>query len=1301
MRRLSVAIRRLSTIYPLVVAALLFALLAPQQARAQFAQQGKLSDATGTNSQQGHSVAISADGNTAIVGGWQDNSNLGAAWVWVRDISGNWTQQQKLVASDSVGSSSREGGAVAISGDGNTVLVGGGGDNSGVGATWVWTRSSNTWTQQAKLLANDASGAPSQGSAVSLSADGTTALVGGAGDASNAGAAWVFHFDGSSWTQVGSKLTPNDAVGIAAFGQSVAISSDGSTAIIGGAGDNSTIGAAWIFVADTSSYVQQGLKLVGNDVEGSVPAFGHSVGISDDGNTAIAGTFNDNAGKGAATIFVRSSTTWSQQGAKLVVASSDDDAQQGWSVALSGDGNTAIVGGNQDASFNGSAWIYTRSAGAWTQQGGRLSGASGFILQGYSVAVSQDGNTAIVGGLEADSNVGAAWVFAQTPTVTSVTPNHGTTAGGTSVTIKGTGFAGVTNSGVDFDGFAVSSVTIVDPTTITTTTPAHPTPASVDVHVANSIGAATLSNGFTYLSPAITTVDPSSGPQAGGTQVTINGSDFTGATQVDFGFGFHATTFTVVDDSHITATTAAHAPGLVDVFVATVDGLVSKPNAFTYIAAPTVTGLSPTQGPAAGGITVTITGTNLLGATAVKFDTSPATYTVKSATKITAVLPAHAAGTVAVSVSTPGGTDQTQHFTYIAAPTIDLGGVQPSGGTTAGGTTVTITGTHFTGVSAVTFDGVPAQSFSFKNNTKITAVTPAHAKGGAEVDVVTPGGSTAPNGGVFTFLPPPVITSISRTSGPLAGGGSVTINGSGFSSVFNVRFGSTDAAFNFVRDDKITATIPAHPAGTVDLSVKTLAGTASTNFAYFAAPTVTAINPNTGLANGGTLVSIVGTNLTGATAVKFGAKAATSFSVSSATTATATAPAHGAGAVDVSVVTPGGSSAAAAGNTFTYTPTPKLTYLAQFTGGANDGGKPYGWLVADSNGVLYGTTSIGGTANQGTVFSLTPGKTAKAAWKKKILHSFSGADGATPYAGLTIDSTGTLYGTTTAGGAHHKGAVFKLTPPSFTYTLLYSFKGNTTDGGNPFAGLAVDANGKLYGATTTGGTEGFGTVFKMSAPSFKPAVLHSFPLLQDGADGKNPHGTPILDSHNNIYGTAVNGGVTQGGAVFKVTATGTATALNAGFGLNANGKHPYSELLLDGTGAFYGTTFQGGTANHGTVFRFATPNATAKLLFKFTGANGSGPDAGVIADAGGILFGSTFNGGAQNQGTVFKLLPPANGQTAWNESVMYSFSAGTSDGANPYAKVLLGTNSTLYGTTSGGGSPACTGGCGMVYRINY
>ncbi len=209
----------------------------------------------GDGADQGYSVAISADGNTAIVGGPTDGAVLlsipslppsrGAVWVWTRS-GGVWTQQgPKVVASDD--GDSRQGIAVALSGDGNTALVGGYAQYGGVGAAWVWTRSGEVWTQQSKLVGSGAGGLANQGASVALSADGNTAIVGGFGDHGNAGAAWVWTRSGGVWTQQPGKIFGADAVGSALQGTSVSLSGDGKTAIVGGPGDNHAAGAAWVF----------------------------------------------------------------------------------------------------------------------------------------------------------------------------------------------------------------------------------------------------------------------------------------------------------------------------------------------------------------------------------------------------------------------------------------------------------------------------------------------------------------------------------------------------------------------------------------------------------------------------------------------------------------------------------------------------------------------------------------------------------------------------------------------------------------------------------------------------------------------------------------------------------------------------------------------------------------------------------------------------------------------------------------------------------------------------------------------
>jgi len=419
----------------------------------QFSQQGpKLvgSDAVG-NDRQGQSVAISADGNTAIVGGngggQQDISAPGAAWVYTRS-GGVWTQQgPKLVGSGAVGNA-EQGFSVSISADGNTALVGGHKDNNNAGAAWVWTRSGGVWTQQGpKLVGSGAEGiarvgGAQQGYSVSLSGDGNTAIVGGISDNVSdapdgtvyfAGAAWVWTRSGGVWTQQGPKLVGSGAANAATQGCSVSLSGDGNTAIVGGYFDNasngSAVGAAWIWRRSGGVWTQQGNKLVGSGGDGDgLGLQGYSVALSADGNTAIVGGVSDSFsffnGHGAAWVWTRSGGVWTQQGNKLVGSGAVGNANQGHSVSLSGDGNTAIVGGFADNFIGddgsvGAVWVWARSGGAWTQQGNKLvgSGAVGSARQGWSVSLSADGNTAIVGGLGNNNFVGAAWVFtASTPT---------------------------------------------------------------------------------------------------------------------------------------------------------------------------------------------------------------------------------------------------------------------------------------------------------------------------------------------------------------------------------------------------------------------------------------------------------------------------------------------------------------------------------------------------------------------------------------------------------------------------------------------------------------------------------------------------------------------------------------------------------------------------------------------------------------------------------------------------------------------------------------------------------------------
>ena len=393
------------------------ALLTSHPALAQFSQQGTKLVGSGAEgviaAQRGFSVSLSSDGNTAIVGGDDDDSGAGAVWIWTRS-AGVWTQQStKLVGSGAVGVA-QQGWSVSLSADGNTAISGGNDDNGGPGAVWVWTRSAGVWTQQStKLVASGAVGEANQGHSVSLSADGNTAIVGGPFDNGTAGAAWVWTRSGGHWTQQSTKLVGSGAVGHAAQGWSVSLSADGNTAIVGGPFDNHNAGAAWVWKRSAGVWTQQSTKLVGSRAVGNAGQ-GFSVSLSADGNTAMVGGNGDNRDAGAAWVWTRSAGVWTQQSTKLVGSGAVGNANQGNSVSLSADGNTAIVGGTSDNNQAGAAWVWTRSAGVWTQQSTKLVGsrAVGNAGQGFSVSLAADGNTAIVGAPHDNSDAGAAWVFA-------------------------------------------------------------------------------------------------------------------------------------------------------------------------------------------------------------------------------------------------------------------------------------------------------------------------------------------------------------------------------------------------------------------------------------------------------------------------------------------------------------------------------------------------------------------------------------------------------------------------------------------------------------------------------------------------------------------------------------------------------------------------------------------------------------------------------------------------------------------------------------------------------------------------
>jgi uncharacterized repeat protein (TIGR03803 family) len=311
--------------------------------------------------------------------------------------------------------------------------------------------------------------------------------------------------------------------------------------------------------------------------------------------------------------------------------------------------------------------------------------------------------------------------------------------------------------------------------------------------------------------------------------------------------------------------------------------------------------------------------------------------------------------------------------------------------------------------------------------------------------------------------------------------------------------------------------------------------------------------------------------------------------------------------------------------------------------------------------------------------------------KFKVLYEFQGgSDAASPIGGLNRDGT-KLYGTTYYGGTSNLGTVYKLGRGG-TETVLYSFTGGS-DGANPEAGLTADAKGTLYGTTYSGGVHGLGTVFKITRKGHE-TVLYSFcPNYPHCNDGFDPSAGLIIDASGNLYGTTYAGGAGSLGVVFKVAPDGTQTVLYSFKGGN-DGADPNAAVIADASGNLYGTTYGGGTSGLGTVFELAA-NGTESVLHSFAGgSDGANPFASLILDANGNLYGTTWSGGSGGYGTVYKV---TSGGT---ETVLYSF-AGKSDGMSPNTSLTEDGTGNLYGTTMYGGNTADCGGngCGTVFKL--
>jgi uncharacterized repeat protein (TIGR03803 family) len=381
---------------------------------------------------------------------------------------------------------------------------------------------------------------------------------------------------------------------------------------------------------------------------------------------------------------------------------------------------------------------------------------------------------------------------------------------------------------------------------------------------------------------------------------------------------------------------------------------------------------------------------------------------------------------------------------------------------------------------------------------------------------------------------------------------------------------------------------------------------------------------------------------------------------------------------------------------------PKEKVLHRF-GPGNDGAAAYGRVISDAAGNLYGTTAFGGTSGAGIVFELANAE-APAGWTETTLYNFTGgSDGSQPYGGLIFDSAGNLYGTTYRGGTSDAGTVYQLTPPggqggTWTETVLYSFAGDA-DGLGPQSDLNFDHAGNLYGTTNNGGSPGNGIVFQLTpgqGGSWTETVLHRFMTNE----GTSPRAAVIFDSKGSLYGTLANDGTFGAGGVFRLKPPATKGGAWTEetlytFTGGADGFGPLCRLILL-RGKLYGTTVIGGGSGVGTVFELSPPAShdgvwTETTLHTFAcGSDGCYPWAGLTMDRKGTFYGTTqFGGLPSNGGTVFQLKLQGG---IWTEGVVFSFKY--SNNQLSAAGLLLDKRDTLYGTTIGSGMDA-----GMVFKL--
>ena len=549
------------------------------------------------------------------------------------------------------------------------------------------------------------------------------------------------------------------------------------------------------------------------------------------------------------------------------------------------------------------------------------------------------------------------------PTVESVSPTKGPTAGGTIVTIRGANFqasAGVTV------GAAASHVDVRSESEIVATTPAQPA-GSYEVTVTDEGGASTGGPRYTYVpAPTVESVFPAKGPIAGGTTLVIEGANFQAGAAVTV--GAPASHVYVVSESEILATTPAQSAGSYEVNVSDEGGSSTGGPRYSYVPpAPSVESVSPAKGPITGGMTVTIKGAHFQAAASVTIGAAASHVEVRSESELVATTPAQSAGSYEVIVSDEGGSSTGgPRYTYVPpAPSVES--VSPAKGPTTGGMIVTITGANFQAAASVTI-GAAASHVEVRSESELVATTPAEPAGSYEVTVTDEGG-TSTGGPRYTYVPPaPTVESVSPAKGPTTGGTTVTIKGASFQASAGVTIGAAASHVEVRSESELVATTPAEPAGSYEVTVADEGGTSTGGPKYTYAPpvpTIESVSPIKGPTAGGTTVTIKGANFEVGSSVTIGGSAS-HVEVRSAGEIVVTTPAESAGSYKVIVTDEAGTSTNGPG--YTYVP-PVLVSAITPASGPSD---RHGVVTITGDHFLKGATvTIGGRASTVKVHSET------------------------------------------------------------------------------------------------------------------------------------------------------------------------------------------------------------------------------------------------------------------------------------------------------------------------------------------